>query len=189
MRRAVFLDRDGTINEERGYMRCISQFMLLPGAAKAISLLNENDYLAVITSNQSGVARGYFPIELVSEVHEVMKQQLNRYHAFIDRIYFCPHHSEGIVPEYTMECECRKPSTGLIKKAQSELDIDMEKSYVIGDRWLDIALAQNANMPGILVLTGYGSEDLEYIKDHKDIQPAHVAKDLLDAVKWILKQD
>ena len=189
MRRAVFLDRDGTINEERGYMRCISQFMLLPRAAKAISLLNENDYLAVITSNQSGVARGYFPIELVNEVHEVMRQQLNSCNAFIDRIYFCPHHSEGIVPEYTMKCECRKPGTGLIRKAQSELDIDMKRSYVIGDRWLDIALAQNANLPGILVLTGYGREDLEYLKDHKEIQPAHVAKDLLEAVKWVLKQE
>jgi D-glycero-D-manno-heptose 1,7-bisphosphate phosphatase len=189
MKPAVFLDRDGTINEQLGYINHISRFMLLPGAGKAISLLNKNNHIVVVTSNQSGVARGYFPIELVKETNELMKRELAKDDAYMDGIYFCPHHPDGLVPEYSRECTCRKPDIGLIEKARSELDIDMRRSYVIGDRWLDIEFAHNAGLPGILVLTGYGRGDLEYIVPHKQIKPTFVAEDLLRAVKWILKQD
>jgi len=189
MKPAVFIDRDGTINEQRGYINHISQFVLLPGVGKAISLLNKNNHTVVITSNQSGVARGYFPIQLVKEIHELMEQKLTKDNAHIDRIYFCPHHPDGVVPEYSRECDCRKPNTGLIKKAKAELDIDMETSYVIGDRLLDIEFAKNANLPGILVLTGYGKGELKYVVPHKSIKPAYVAEDLLRAVQWILKQE
>jgi len=189
MRPAVFIDRDGTINEQRGYINHISQFVLLPGVGKAISLLNKNNHTVVITSNQSGVARGYFPIQLVKEIHELMELKLTKDNAHIDRIYFCPHHPDGVVPEYSRECDCRKPNTGLIKKAKAELDIDMETSYVIGDRLLDIEFANNANLPGILVLTGYGKGELKYVVPHKSIKPAYVAEDLLRAVQWILKQE
>jgi len=189
MKPAVFIDRDGTINEQRGYINHISQFVLLPGVGKAISLLNKNNHTVVITSNQSGVARGYFPIQLVKEIHELMEQKLTKDNAHIDRIYFCPHHPDGVVPEYSRECDCRKPNTELIKKAKAELDIDMETSYVIGDRLLDIEFAKNANLPGILVLTGYGKGELKYVVPHKSIKPAYVAEDLLRAVQWILKQE
>ncbi len=189
MRPAVFLDRDGTINEQRGYINHISHFSLLPGVGKAISLLNQNNYIVVVTSNQSGVARGYFPIELVKATHELMKRELANDNAYVDGIYFCPHHPDGLVPEYSKECSSRKPNIGLIEKARSELDIDMERSYIIGDRWLDIEFAHNANLPGILVLTGYGTGELEYIVPNKKIKSAYVAKDLLSAVRWILKQD
>ena len=187
MRPAVFLDRDGTINEQLGYINHISRFILLPGVGKAMSLLNKNKYIVVVTSNQSGVARGYFPIELVEETNDLMKRELARDNAYVDGIYFCPHHPDGVLPEYSMECSCRKPDIGLIEKARSELDIDMERSYVIGDRWLDIEFAHNANLPGILVLTGYGKGDLEYIVPHKQIKPTFVAEDLSRAVRWILK--
>jgi len=143
----------------------------------------------VVTSNQSGVARGYFPIELVKATHELMKRELANDNAYVDGIYFCPHHPDGLVPEYSKECSSRKPNIGLIEKARSELDIDMERSYIIGDRWLDIEFAHNANLPGILVLTGYGTGELEYIVPNKKIKSAYVAKDLLSAVRWILKQD
>ena len=189
MRPAVFIDRDGTINEQHGYINHTSRFVLLPDVGKAISLLNKNDYIVVVTSNQSGVARGYFPITLVKETHELMEQRLARDNAHVNRIYFCPHHSDGIVPEYTKECGCRKPSIGLVKKAAAELDIDMEASYVIGDRLLDIEFAHNANLRGILVLTGYGKGELKYSMPYKSIKPTYVAKDLLKAVKWILTQD
>jgi D-glycero-D-manno-heptose 1,7-bisphosphate phosphatase len=189
MRPAVFIDRDGTINEQRGYINHISRFILLPGVGKAISLLNKTNYIVVVTSNQSGVARGYFPIELVKATHELMKRELAKDNAYVDGIYFCPHHPDGMVPEYSKKCSSRKPNTGLIEKARSELDIDMERSYVIGDRWLDIEFAHNANLPGILVLTGYGMGELEYIVPNKKIKSAYVAKDLLSAVRWILKQD
>ncbi|RLJ04029.1 MAG: D,D-heptose 1,7-bisphosphate phosphatase [Candidatus Aenigmatarchaeota archaeon] len=189
MRPAVFIDRDGTINEQRGYINHISQFVLLPGVGKAISLLNKNNHTVVLTSNQSGVARGYFPIQLVKEIHELMAQNLAKDNAYIDRIYFCPHHPDGVVPEYSRKCDCRKPNTGFIKKAKAELDIEMETSYVIGDRLLDIEFAHNANLPGILVLTGYGKGELKYSMPHKSITPVYVAKDLLSAVKWILEQE
>jgi D-glycero-D-manno-heptose 1,7-bisphosphate phosphatase len=189
VRPAVFIDRDGTINEERGYINHISRFILLPGAGKAMSLLNGNDYIVVVTSNQSGVARGYFPIELVEETNDVMKRELAKDNAHVDGIYFCPHHPHAVLPEYRMKCSCRKPGTDLIEKARSEFDIDMARSYVIGDRWFDIEFAHNADLPGILVLTGYGKGDLEYIVPHKPIKPAFVAEDLLGAVKWILRQE
>ena len=189
MRPAVFIDRDGTINEQHGYINHISRFELLPGVGKAISLLNTNDHFVVVTSNQSGVARGYFPMQLVKEIHDEMVLDLRKYSAFVDGIYFCPHHPDGIVPKYSRECSCRKPNVGLIKKAQAELGIDMETSYVIGDRLLDIEFAHNANLPGILVLTGYGKGEIQYSMSQKRITPDYVAEDLLGAVKWILEQN
>ena len=189
MRPAVFIDRDGTINEQRGYINHISRFVLLPGVGEAISLLNKNNHIVVITSNQSGVARGYFPIQLVQEIHELMKLKLTKDNAHVDGIYFCPHHPDGVVPEYSKECICRKPNVGLIKQAEIELGIDMETSYVIGDRLLDIEFAHNANLPGILVLTGYGKGEVHYSMPHKSITPAYVATDLLHAAQWILKQN
>ena len=189
MKPAVFVDRDGTINEQRGYVNHISRFVLLPGVGEAISLLNKNNHLVVVTSNQSGVAQGYFPVNLVHEIHELMKQELAKDNAYLDGVYFCPHHPRGVVSEYKKECRCRKPEIGLIERARVELDIDMQRSYVIGDRWLDIDFAHNANLPGILVLTGYGRGDLEYIVPHKKLKPTFVAEDLLRAVSWILQQD
>jgi D-glycero-D-manno-heptose 1,7-bisphosphate phosphatase len=190
VRPAVFVDRDGTINEECDYLNNINGFKLLPDAERAISLLNKNNYLVVVISNQSGAARGYFPVELVTEINDLMRRELAKGEAFVDEIYFCPHHPDGVIPEYSKECDCRKPNTGLIEKARSELDIDMEGSYVIGDRWLDIECAHNANLPGILVLTGYGMEELQCIAtDPQRIKPAFVAKDLLAAVQWILDRD
>jgi len=186
---AVFIDRDGTINEQRGYVNHISRFTLLPGVGRAISLLNRNNYLVVVVSNQSGVARGYFPIELLTETHDFMRRELAKDEAFIDGIYFCPHHPNCAIPEYSKECNCRKPNIGLIEKAGSELDIDMEGSYVVGDRWLDIEFAHNANLPGILVLTGYGMGEVQYMANPRNIEPAFVARDLLAAVQWILGRD
>jgi len=189
VRPTVFLDRDGTINEQLGYINHISRFVLLPGVGQAMSLLNKNNYIVVVTSNQSGVARGYFPIELVKETNELMKRELTEDDAYVDGIYFCPHHPDGLLPEYSRECTCRKPDTGLIKKARSELDIDMKRSYVIGDRWLDIEFAHNANLPGILVLTGYGKGELENIVPYEKTKPIFVAEDLLRAARWILERD
>lgn len=189
MRPAVFIDRDGTINEEHGYVNHISRFVLLPGVGEAVSLLNKNGHLVVVTSNQSGVARGYFPVELVHETHELMKRELAKDNAFVDGVHFCPHHPHGVVSDYRRECRCRKPDIGLIEKATAELDIDMGRSYVIGDRWLDISFAHNANLPGILVLTGYGKGDLEYIVPYEVTKPTFVTEDLLGAVTWILEQN
>jgi len=127
-RPAVFIDRDGTINEQMGYVNHISRFVLLPGTAEGIRLLNRHQYLAIIVSNQSGVARGYFPMELIDRVHAHMKDLLAKEGANIDGIFFCPHYPRGTVPEYSVECDCRKPGTGLVQKACERFDIDMKNS-------------------------------------------------------------
>ena len=178
---AVFIDRDGTLNEQMGYINHVSRFVLLPGAAEAIRLLNGNGYLAIVVSNQSGVAREYFPLELIEQVHSHMKTLLGNEEALLDDILFCPHSPNG-------GCECRKPRTGLIKKACERFDIDMSSSYVIGDRSTDIEMAVRANLKGILVKTGYGLGEINYVLPYKAVKPLHVAKDLLHAVRWILEQ-
>jgi len=183
---AVFLDRDGTVNEQMGYINHVSRFVLLPGAGQAIRLLNEAGYLAIIVSNQSGVARGYYPVDLVHQVHDKMKTLIKKDGATLDGIYFCPHYPNGKVSPYAMGCDCRKPGTGLIRKAEADFDIDMENSYVIGDRCSDIEMAHNAGLKSILVKTGYGKGDLAYVFPRFPFQPLHVAEDLLDGVKWIL---
>jgi len=186
---AVFMDRDGTVNEQRGYINHISRFILLPGTAEAIKLLNRHQYLAIIVSNQSGVARGYFPLQLVEDMHSHMRELLEKEDAFIDGIFFCPHYRTGVVSEYTVDCDCRKPRTGLIKKACETFDIDMTNSYVIGDRCTDIEMAQRTDLKGILVKTGYGLGDIEYVLPGSPFEPACIADDLLDAVHWIIERD
>jgi len=186
MRSAVFLDRDGTINEQRGYINHLDRFVMLPGAAEAIRLLNKNGILAIVASNQSGIARGYFPIELVHKVHARMEMLLSSKGARLDGIYFCPHHPRGVIPEYTTTCDCRKPGTGLIEKARKHFEIDLAGSYVIGDRCQDLEMATRANLEGILVLTGYGKGEAEYMLPRESVKPAFIAKNILDAVRWII---
>ncbi|MBW2609145.1 MAG: HAD family hydrolase [Deltaproteobacteria bacterium] len=188
-RPAVFMDRDGTINEQMGYINHLSRFVILPGVPEAIRLLNENNFLAIIVSNQSGVARDYFPIELVDDVHASLKASLKEKRAMIDGIFFCPHYPRGVLPEYCYECDCRKPKTGLILQACEAFDIDMSNSYMVGDRYTDMELAHRSNLKGIMVKTGYGQGDIKYILPNKSLKPVNIAKDLLDAVRWILGRE
>ena len=188
-RPAVFMDRDGTINEQMGYINHVSRFVLLPGTTEAIRLLNARHSLAFVVSNQSGVARGYFPIELVHEVHESMQRSLEKKGAFIDAVFFCPHLPKGEVEEYSVACGCRKPLTGMVDQACESFDIDMENSYVIGDRYTDIELARRAGLKGILVRTGYGRGEEKYILADEPFKPIHIADDLLGAVRWIIERD
>lgn len=185
-RPAIFMDRDGTINEQRGYINHLSRFVLLPGVVEAVRLLNENNFLTIIVSNQSGVARGYFPIDLVDEVHASLRATLKEKGAIIDGIFFCPHYPRASVERYSSECGCRKPATGLIDQARDSFDIDMSSSYVIGDRYTDIELAHRSSLKGILVETGYGRGDIEYVIPNQPIKPTYIARDLLDAVRWIV---
>ena len=187
-RPAVFIDRDGTINEQMGYINHPSRFVLLPGVSDAIRLLNKNDLLAIIVSNQSGVARGYFPIDLVYELHASLKASLKEEEAIIDGIFFCPHYPRGIVPDYTGKCDCRKPRTGLIDQACESFDIDMSRSCMIGDRHTDIELALRLNLSGILVKTGYGMGEIEHILPKKSVKPTYIAQDLFHAVRWIVEE-
>jgi D-glycero-D-manno-heptose 1,7-bisphosphate phosphatase len=178
-RPAVFLDRDGTINEEMGYINHLSRFRLLPEAAPAIRRLNDAGLPVVVVTNQSGAARGYFPASLVDEVHRRMHQLLAQAGARIDAVYACLHAPDA-------GCPCRKPQPGLLLQAAQDLNLDLGRSYLVGDRFMDIQTAANAGVQGILVLTGYGLGEYEHLQPHSRAKPVHVADNLLDAVDFIL---
>jgi D-glycero-D-manno-heptose 1,7-bisphosphate phosphatase len=185
-RAAVFMDRDGTINEQMGYINHPSRFVLLPGAARAIRLLNDVGYLTVIVSNQSGVARGYYPIALVHEIHSLLRERLDEEAgAGVDAILFCPHHPQGSVPGLSVNCQCRKPKIGLIDQACGAFDIDLPSSFMVGDMCSDMEFAERAGIKGILVQTGYGLGEIEHVLPFRKAKPVHVARDLLDAAQWI----
>jgi D-glycero-D-manno-heptose 1,7-bisphosphate phosphatase len=185
---AVFLDRDGTLNEEVGHVNCLERFVLLPHVGQAIRLLNEHGIKAVVITNQSGVARGYFPESLIHQIHQKMQDLLKREGAHLDGIYYCPHHPDAGIPPYRQKCRCRKPATGLVEDAVKELDIDCSRSYVIGDRGVDIEFAPQIGAKGILVLTGYGKGEWENFGNQWKVRPDHIAADLYEAVQWILLQ-
>lgn len=184
---AVFLDRDGTINEQVGYLNHLSRLKILPGAGQAIRLLNELGYLTIVLTNQSGVARGYYPLDLVHEAHGLLRSRLKEEAgAWLDAILFCPHHSRGTVAPYAVDCDCRKPKTGLIEEACRSFHIDLSRSFMIGDMCSDIELADRAGIKGILVKTGYGLGEIAYVLPGRPEKPIHIALDLLDAVHWII---
>ena len=185
---AVFLDRDGTINEQMGYINHISRFHLLPGVALAIQRLNQKKIPVIIVTNQSGLARGYFPEELLTAVHEKMHRQLAEQGAHVDGIYICPHHPEAKEKRYRLDCSCRKPKTGLLEQAARELNINLKSSFMVGDRWSDLRCGVRVGVTPVLVLTGYGRGDLQYIGPSQQVQPAYVADDLPAAVSWILQK-
>lgn len=187
--RAVLLDRDGTLNEEVGYVNHLERFLLLPQVGQAIRLLNKHGFKAVVITNQSGVARGYFPESLIHQVHQKMQDLLKKEGARVDGIYYCPHHPDIGIPPYRQKCRCRKPATGLVEDAVEELNIDCLRSYVIGDRGVDIEFAARIGAKGILVLTGYGKGEWEYFGNQWKVKPDHVATDLYEAVQWILQRE
>ena len=185
---AVFLDRDGTINEQMGYINHISRFHLLPGVAQAIGRLNTLKIPVVVVTNQSGLARGYFPEELLTAVHEKMSRQLAAEGAHIDGLYICPHHPEAKEERFRKNCSCRKPKTGLLEQAAKEMDIDLSRSFMVGDRWSDIRCGVQVGATPILVLTGYGRGDQQYIGPDQHVQPEYTAEDLSAAVSWIIER-
>jgi histidinol-phosphate phosphatase family protein len=175
---AVFLDRDGTVNVDFGFVARPEDVKLLPGVAEAIKRLNEADIPVFVISNQSGVGRGYYGVEAVARVNQEVESQLAKAGAKVQGFFFCPHAPEA-------HCECRKPKLGMLRQAQKEWEVDLEKSYVVGDKPSDAELGRNARGKGILVLSGQTKP--EEIASWK-VQPDFVAKDLLEAVEWILKK-
>ncbi len=185
MKRAVFLDRDGTVNEEVGYLSNAADLRLIPGAGAAIKRLNDAGLLVVLVTNQSGIARGYFSEEQLLEIHERLKQMLQQDNARLDAIYYCPHHPTAGNSHLTKECDCRKPGTGLIDLASRDLHIDIGQSYVVGDKWSDVELGQRAGAHSILVRTGYGSDEEGARPSHlKD--PDFIAHTITEAAEWII---
>jgi len=185
---AVFLDRDGTIIEEVGYLDNIGQLKLIPGAARAIGLLNKAGIPVIMITNQSGVARGYFSESVVEQLHQRLNELLETELAYLDAIYYCPHHpTEGTAP-YRRACNCRKPHPGMVEQAIDDLQLGKRRLFVVGDKLTDIELAKRAGAEGILVLTGYGREEKKQLDKIGKAQPAYIATDLLQAIQWIISQ-
>jgi D-glycero-D-manno-heptose 1,7-bisphosphate phosphatase len=187
---AVFLDRDGTINEEVGYLDSLDKFKIIPGAYEAIRLINESGMKTVVISNQAGVARGLFTEDFVKITNEYLQIALRQEGAYIDKFYYCPHHpTEGIEP-YRQVCNCRKPATGMLLQAARDLNIDLTRSYLVGDRFNDMEAGKKIGVRGILVKTGFGQgllQDDGPDEATPENKPDFIAADILEAVKWILK--
>jgi len=179
MSRAIFMDRDGTVSEEIGYMYDAGMYRPFPWTAEAVRQINDSGFKAVLITNQSGVERGYFSESTVHAVHAILQNELARSMAHLDAIYYCPHRPET-------GCGCRKPEPGMLLKAADDLDIDLRRSFMIGDRYLDVQTARAAGVRPILVRTGDGAVELEKYADASAIQPDFIAENLLDAVKAIL---
>ena len=187
---AVFLDRDGTINEEVGYLDSLDKLKIIPAAYEAIQLINISGMKAIVVTNQSGVARGIFNEKLVRQTHVIIQAALLEKKASIDKFYYCPHHPTEGTGIYLHNCNCRKPLPGMLLQAADDLDIELGKSYMIGDTCRDMETAKKAGVKGILVKTGYGREELlDFGSDvvAADNKPDFIAEDILDAVKWIMK--
>ena len=186
--RAVFLDRDGTINEDVGYPNDISQIKIYPYSFEAVKKLNQAGLLTIITTNQSGIGRGIIEEKKLNEIHQKMRALFSEHSGFFDGIYYCPHYIFSTTSAYKKECACRKPKPGLAKQAASDLGVDLENSYMVGDKVEDILFGLNFGATPILVLTGFGQKILPVLEEKK-ILPAHIAPNLLDAVDWILDRE
>jgi D-glycero-D-manno-heptose 1,7-bisphosphate phosphatase len=187
-RPAVFIDRDGTLTEEVGYLNHPSRLRLLPRSAEAVRRLNEAGIAAVLATNQAGIARGYFSEDVMNAVHQQLADQLKEAGAHLDGLYVCPHHPTAGEPPFRADCDCRKPRPGLLLRAARDLDLDLAGSIMVGDKPSDLSVAHAVGARSILVLTGYGLGEWEYRRAHFPVAPDHVATDLLEAVEWVIAQ-
>ncbi|RNC65822.1 MAG: D-glycero-beta-D-manno-heptose 1,7-bisphosphate 7-phosphatase [Desulfuromonadales bacterium] len=161
--RAVFLDRDGTINVEKSYLHRSEEFEFISGAPEAIRLLKEAGFLVIVVTNQSGVARGYYDEEAVHRLHRFMDGELATVGACVDAYYLCPHHPLHGVGPYRTDCACRKPLPGMLMAAAQALGIDLSRSWIIGDKEADVAAGLAAGCRPLLVMTGYGAEEMHLV--------------------------
>ena len=173
--RAVFLDRDGTMAKDVNYCAHPEDFELFPNTAKAIKLLHEHGLKVIVVTNQSGIARGYFTEETLAQIHEKMNEELAKEGAWVDGIYYCPHHPDD-------NCDCRKPKPKLVLQAAKEHNIDLKRSFVVGDLEMDIGLGKAAGCRTILILPNPGDDD------RKQMTPDYTTFDLYQAARWIVSQ-
>ncbi len=185
-RPAVFIDRDGTLTEEVGYVNHPKRLRLLPRSAEAIRRLNAAGTAAIVVTNQAGVARGYFSEDVLAAVNAALVAQLKEDGAHLDGVYVCPHHPTEGAPPYRMVCGCRKPKPGLLLRAAADHGLDLSRSTLVGDKASDLVAARAVGASGVLVLTGYGLGEWEYRRAAFAVEPDHVAEDLLDAVDWVI---
>lgn len=189
MEQVVFLDRDGTLNQEVHYLHRPEDLKLIPGVPEALGLLKEAGYRLVVVTNQSGVARGYYTEEDVRNLHLYMNQVLERDGASIDAFYYCPHHPEYGVGAYRQACHCRKPGTGMFEMAGKRFEVDKARSFMVGDKLLDVEAGKNYGLTSILVGTGYGKEQHE-----QDVAAGQgflydcYADSMMEAARWIVEK-
>jgi mannose-1-phosphate guanylyltransferase / phosphomannomutase len=185
-RKAIFIDRDGVINKEVDNLRSVDEFELINDVPEALGMINNSNYLAIVITNQPVVAKGWCSFEELNKIHNKMHTELGYHNVFLDRVYYCPHHPEygfdGEIKELKIDCYCRKPKIGLIEKAVSDYNIDLDGSYFIGDTTTDIKTAYNAGIVPVLVKTGFGGEDKKF-----NVNTSYVFDNLLSAVKKILE--
>lgn len=169
---AIFLDRDGVLTEEKSYICSLKELSIFPYVKECIRQIKEKGYYAIVISNQSGVARGFFTEETLQEMNAYLIEEIN-----VDAIYYCPHHMAGKVEKYRKKCNCRKPEIGMLEKAQEDFQINMKKSYLVGDRASDILAGKKAGIKTILLESGYGTKGLE-----QDVTPDYIFDDLRDII-------
>ena len=185
----VFIDRDGTVTEEVGYVNHPFRLRLISGAAEAVARLNRAGVPAILATNQAGVARGYFTEEVLLEVRARLVEMLADLGARFDLLLHCPHHPDVGAPPYRKNCDCRKPKPGMLLEGSKRLGLDPARCYVVGDKISDVAFARSCGARGVMVLTGYGLGEYEYDRKKWTIEPDHVADDLAAAVNWILDRE
>lgn len=187
---AFFLDRDGTLNVEKGYIRQLSDLELIPGVAQAVRQLNDAGILAILTTNQTGAARGFYELSHIHALNDRLQTLLAQgANARLDAVFYCPHLSKGTVAPFAIVCQCRKPETGMILSAKQAFpDINVTHSYVLGDKASDVAFGKAAGCKSVLLKTGYGEKVLAGQYQSLDIQPDFVFDDMPQAVAVILKE-
>ena len=188
MRGIVFLDRDGTINEEVEYLHRVEDLQLIPNAAKAIKALNHAGFKVFVVTNQSAIARGILTETELGKIHETLRKMLEKEGAHVDGWFYCPHHPEAGSGPFAQKCSCRKPNVGMIEQALSQLNHQPKNKFVIGDSLVDIQLALNSKAVPILVKTGHGLSTLKALDQPIKKRVGYIAEDLFDAAKWILKK-
>lgn len=187
MEQVVFLDRDGTLNQEVNYLHRPEDLKLIPGVPEALGLLKEAGYRLVVVTNQAGVARGYYTEEDVRNLHLYMNQVLERDGASIDAFYYCPHHPEYGVGTYRQACHCRKPDTGMFEMAGKRFEVDKARSFMVGDKLLDVEAGKNYGLTSILVGTGYGKEQHEQAAGQGVLYDCY-ADSMMEAAHWIVEK-
>ena len=188
-RRAVFLDRDGTINVEAGYIRDLDQLALMPGAAGAISRLRKAGLLAILVTNQTGPARGYYPESWVWQLNNRLLTLLHEAGTTLDGVYYCPHLPDGKVAAYSMACTCRKPEPGMLTRAAEEYGLDLARCYMVGDKATDVEVGHRVGATSILLTSGYGEQVLAGTYQELKAKPEFIAPDLEAAATWILTRE
>jgi D-glycero-D-manno-heptose 1,7-bisphosphate phosphatase len=184
-RPAVFLDRDGTLLEEAGYLDRLERLIFFPYTIDAVRLLNRAGLAVVVVTNQAGIARGIFKESFVAEAHGHITERFAAGGARVDGFYYCPHHPEAVVPEFRQTCDCRKPGPGMLTRAAADLDLALGRSFVVGDRWHDLEAGQRVGARTLLVRTGYGRTEEAAPKPH--VQPSAIVDNVMAAVSWILR--